>query len=73
MTHEKQKCINEIKRAIEHAREQGYTVVVASDPEGNNWNRIETMNMIYGDTSENYIAIGVHETIDEDEIFTINE
>lgn len=69
MTPEKQKCINEIQRAFEHARELGYRIVVSSDEEGNNWNSIEPSRMVYGGTQDNFIAIGVYENVDEDDIF----
>lgn len=66
---EKQKCFNEIRRAIEHAKECGITVVVGSDPEGNAWNSINPLNMVYGETKEGYIALGVWDGVDESEVF----
>ena len=66
---DKEKCFNEIKRAIEHAKECGITVVVGSDPEGNNWNSINPLNMVYGETKEGYIALGVWDGVDESEVF----
>lgn len=66
---EKQKCFNEIRRAIEKARESGYKVVVGSDPEGNAWNEINPGAMRYGDEKPEYIALGVWEGVDESEVF----
>lgn len=65
----KQKHINAIKRVIEKAREDGIMVVVATDPEGNNWNELNPLYLEYGDTKEGYIALGVWETKDEGDIF----
>lgn len=69
MSKEKQIAINRIKRAVEQAMEDGFRVVVSSDPEGNSWNRIDPRYMEYGDTNEKYIALGVIEYIDENEVF----
>jgi hypothetical protein len=69
----KQKHINAIKRAIEKAREDGIMVVVASDSEGNGWNELNPLYLEYGDTKEGYIALGVWEVKDEEEVFDIPE
>lgn len=73
MTHEKRRAINEIRRAIEHAMELGFTVVVASDPEGNAWHTVNPQHMAYDDSQEKYIAIGVWEHKEENEVFDLSE
>jgi hypothetical protein len=66
----KEKCQNDILRAIEKAREQGFNVFVASDPEGNSFNKIETtMPLFYGDTNDKSIVLGVFSYADESELF----
>lgn len=65
----KTKAYNRILRAVEKAKESGFSVVVASDPEGNGWNTLNPLLMEYGDTNDNYIALGVFETVDEDKVF----
>ena len=67
----KEQHINEIKRVIEKAKEDGITVVVASDEEGNSWNTLNPLYMEYGDTKEGYIALGVFAPKDEEEVFEI--
>ena len=62
-------CQNEILRAIEHAKENGYNVIVATDPEGNNWNSLNPLEMIYSDSNKETIALGVWEHIDEEQAF----
>ena len=73
MTNEKSKAINRIQRAIEKAMEDGFTVVVASDEEGNNWNRIDPRFLNYDGTKDKYIALGVIAYVDESEIFEEEE
>ena len=65
----KTQAFNRIRRAIERAKENGFNVVVASDPEGNNWNTLNPLFLEYDGTNKNSIALGVFETIDEDTIF----
>jgi len=67
----KKEHINAIQRAFEKAREDGYKIAVASDTEGNNWNTIEPLEyaMIYSDSNDTSIVLGVYESIDEQELF----
>ena len=66
----KRQCENNIIKAIETAKANGFGVVVASDPEGNSWNELNPENMLFGDTKPNTIALGVWANADENDIFT---
>lgn len=65
----KSEAEKEIIKAINFAEASGFKIVVASDEEGNNWNSINSDNVRYDGTKSNYIALGVWENIDENEIF----
>lgn len=59
-----------IRHAIEKAVADGYTIVVATDPEGNSYSTLNPKNMIYDGTSPKYIALGVwRENVEESLIF----
>jgi len=62
-------AINRIRQAIALAKAEGFLVVVATDEEANAWNEINPQDMIYGDTKENIIALGVWKYIDEEKVF----
>lgn len=64
----KNQCENEIKRAIEHAQENGFSVYVAGDEEGNNFSYINPTNMLY-DSNDKSIVLAVWEHVDEEKIF----
>lgn len=67
----KQKAMIILQKAIEFANKNGFTVVVASDPEGNGWHTLEST--FWGMTRDNYIAIGVVEYKEEDEVFKLEQ
>jgi len=69
----KQEVIEDLRKAIIQANEAGFQVIVASDSEGNSWNRIDAGHLEYGDTNEKYIAIGVWDPVEEDEAFIVPE
>lgn len=73
MDNKKTKCQNDILRAIEKARECGFNVYVASDEEGNSFNKIETtMPLFYAETNDDSIVLGVCGYADESEIFLLD-
>lgn len=65
----KERATAEIALAIRHATAQGYKVIVASDPEGNNWHTLNPDYMIYSDTNNDYIALGTWEHVPEEIAF----
>jgi hypothetical protein len=71
MTDKKLKCVEAINEAIKNAIRSGFTVVVATDEEGNNWNIVDNTKyaMVYEDSKPNVIALGVWSAIDEQDIF----
>lgn len=66
---DKQKAKNELLRAMKLCTLAGFQIVVASDPEGNNWHTINPMDMFYDNEQDKIIALGVWEYKDEEEVF----
>lgn len=69
----KEECVNKIKEALSYARKQGFEVVIASDEEGNSWNKLDIFYLDYEGTKQKYIALGVIGHVDESEIFEEEE
>ena len=64
----KKECIDQIKKAFQLANDNGFTIVAASDPEGNSWNVLDHVispTMI----TTGFIAISVLVQADANEIF----
>lgn len=64
----KKECENLILRAFEKAKENGFTIAIASDEEANGFNEIQPIQLFFGDTKDNAIVMGVYGFIDENEI-----
>lgn len=64
-------CALVLKKAVEYVNNHGFTVVVASDEEGNNWNTIDPTEMEYSPstTKDNFIAISVSKRVEDTEVF----
>jgi hypothetical protein len=69
----KNREMEKIRKALREAKAKGFTIIVASDEEGNNWNEINPEVLFFGDTKEKFIALSVWRHIDEDEAFNAFE
>jgi hypothetical protein len=59
----------ELVKLIKKAERNGIKIAVASDPEGNGFNNLESGHAIYGDTKPDVIVLAVWGGEDEDDLF----
>lgn len=65
---------NKILETLQEAHNSGYTIAVASDEEGNNFNRINpTSGLFYKDSKKKTLVLSVWNHIEEEEIFEDNQ
>lgn len=61
--------MEKIRHALREAKAKGFTVIVAGDEEGNNWNELNPEVLYFGDTKEKFIAMSVWRSIEEEDAF----